>query len=219
MKVLYFDVETTGLDSRIHDIVQFAYILEVNGKIVESEYFMMKPLFPENADPKALAVNGIEPEEFAEFLPPDVCKREWEARWSKHVDKFNPADKMWPCAFNGTFDIDFLNTFYKRLGDNYLGSWINWKLLDPLPLIRALQFKGRFPELDDLKLATIAEYFDIPLRAHDAASDVRALREIMHRLNGFFEGRSRHAGLDESSWVVPALDSYLDNCKIKGVHV
>ena len=223
-KVLYFDVETTGKKPDYHDIIQLAYILEVNGKVVESEFFYIQPLHPERAEPEALAVNGIDPEEFPTFLHPQLCKCAWEDRWSKHVDKYNPADKMWPCAFNGTFDLGFLAEFYKRQNDQYLGSWLNWNLLDPLPLIRAMRFKGRFPELPNNKLATIAEHFDIPLKAHDAVSDVAALREIMHRLGDMFDARTAR-GLS-NPWTPLSeaknteLNSYLDNfdiSKLKGV--
>ena len=34
-KVFWFDVETTGLDSKIHDIIQLACIIEINGEIKE----------------------------------------------------------------------------------------------------------------------------------------------------------------------------------------
>ena len=178
MKILYFDVETTGLDPTIHDIIQLSYILEVDGDIVCSDTFQVRPANPERADPAALAVHGISIETMMAYRDAKACKVSWEEQWANHIDKYDPSDKALPCAYNGAFDLGFLSEFYQRENDRYLGSWISLKdLLDPLAVLRFLR-AGEMLCSPDLKLSSVARHYGIELHAHDAQSDTRALREI-----------------------------------------
>ena len=43
-KIFYFDTETTGLDPKRHDIIQLAYIVEINGEVKEEGEFKLQPI-------------------------------------------------------------------------------------------------------------------------------------------------------------------------------
>ena len=59
MKIIYIDVETTGLGCPESGLVQLAGAIELDGEVVERFDFHMRP-FPEDAiSDEALAVNGL----------------------------------------------------------------------------------------------------------------------------------------------------------------
>ena len=182
-KVFYFDVETSGLDPQKHDILQIAYIIEVNGEVVCERSMYAAPFHPENADPQALSINGISPTEMLKFPDPAGVHATLLDDLGRHCDKFNKADKYYPCAYNGQFDMGFLAQFYKNCDDEYFGSWFNGRLLDPLALVRILDYCGTI-DTPDHKLKTMAEFYGFSADAqfHDALFDVRTLQKILHRM-------------------------------------
>jgi len=187
MKILAFDVETTGLSPERHDVIQAAFIYLDNGKIIDRRVWEMAPLSPGSVDPQALAVHGMSMETIMGFRDPRHVHSEITAWLAKYIDKFDPADKAWPLAYNGSFDLTFLSAHFKAVGDQYLGSWIHMsRLLDPLALARLFQYRG-WLTLPSLKLAHVAEHFDISLRAHDAMSDIEASVELWFKLNAMID--------------------------------
>lgn len=183
MKILYFDVETTGLDPVTHEIVQLAYIIEVDGREVAARDLLMRPLHPERADPRALEVNGRTLEELERYAHPFTQYQSLIGDLSGCIDKYNRDDKAHVAAFNGRFDLDFLSAWFKSLGDQYLGSWINWKLVDPMALCHWADYRGKI-KYENYKLGTVAANLGITMtKAHDALSDVRALRDMVHKMS------------------------------------
>jgi DNA polymerase-3 subunit epsilon len=181
-KILYFDTETTGLDPVKNDIIQIAGIVEIDGEIVDEFNFTCQPFSYANIEPKALECNGRTIEEIKLFDPNNMAKRALDSVLGKHCDKFNKMDKFYPAGFNVRFDLDFLAQWFKKTGDNYLGSWINWRAIDPLPALYVMDLKGEL-SLSDYKLGTVCNHYGIDTgKAHDALSDVRATRELIKKI-------------------------------------
>lgn len=183
--VFYFDVETTGLNAWRHSINQLAGILEVDGQVVGEFNELCAPVKGSLVEPKALEVQGRTLEEVNEAQSPLLALNKLQHFLDKFVDKYkrgkNPlSDKVWPCAYNGiSFDMPFLHAFFERQGDEYIWSYFNQYVLDPIAWVQACRFTGRL-RLEDAKLATVYErIMKKPLEgAHDALADVRALRAV-----------------------------------------
>lgn len=180
-KVLYFDVETTGRNWHLNDITQLGVIIEVNGEIVDERDIRCQPFNWDNIEDEALQVTGVTKEQLAEFQEPHEAYKEFIELLGKYVDKFDREDKFYPAGYNVEFDLNFLSSFFRKNKDVYLGSWINWRKLDPLPLLFAMEYKGEI-KLENYKLETVANHFGIELQAHDAFSDILATRKILHRI-------------------------------------
>jgi len=181
-KILYFDCETTGLDPVKNDIIQIAGIVEIEGEVVDEFDFKCQPFSYSNIEPKALECNGRTIEEIKTFEQNAMVKKAFDSVLGKHCDKFNKMDKFYPAGFNVRFDLDFLAQWFKKTGDNYLGSWINWRGIDPLLFLYAMDLKGEL-SLSDYKLGTVCSHFGIDNpKAHDALSDVRATRELIRKI-------------------------------------
>jgi DNA polymerase III subunit epsilon len=183
-KVLFFDVETTGLESVKNDIIQLSGIVEIDGKSVEEFNYKCQPFSYENIDAKALEVNKVTLELLKTFELPGAIHQQFTALLSKHCEKFDKTDKFYPAGYNVKFDIDFLAKWFQKNNDKYLGSWINWKALDPLPVLYMMDFDGKI-SLPDYHLVTVCNHFGISIEgAHDALIDIKATRELFYKLKG-----------------------------------
>lgn len=180
-KVLYFDVETTGRNWFKHDIVQLGLIIEVDGEVKEEKNFRCQPFSWDEIDQEAMDVTGLTLEDLKSYPTPQSVHQELLAVLGKYVDKYDKADKYYPAGYNVDFDINFLGAFFRKNDDNFIGSWLNWKKLDPLPLLFMEDFAGRL-KLENYKLGTVAAHFGIELDAHDAFSDIRATRQLLLKL-------------------------------------
>ena len=181
MKTLIFDTETTGKDPVLQDIIQLAYIIEVDGVVKEEGNLKMRPFKPENVQSEALAVNMMTMEQIQAFPDPHLQYLQFVATLGRYCDKFDKTDKFYPAGYNIGFDIDFLNNFFKKNNDPYFGSWCNWRFLDPRPFLYLMDYQGTIG-LPDYKLATICQHLGIPIDAHDALSDIRATKKVIAKV-------------------------------------
>lgn len=178
-KVLYFDVETTGLDPVKQDIIQLAGIIEVEGEIVDYFNLALQPFNYDTIDLGALTVNNTSIEMLKGYPDPKVSYLSFITILEKYCDKFDKEDKYYPAGYNVSFDLNFLAEFFKKNNDKYLGSWLNWKALDPLPLFRFLDWSDDI-SLPNYKLETVCNYLGFEIEdAHDALSDIKATRKVI----------------------------------------
>lgn len=107
-----FDLETTGLDPERHEILEFgAVILTSDFKFKRAINYRLIPEHLDQAEPKALEVNGYTPE-----------------RWQHAISQTEGITKLLNflsvCgvvfAFNSTFDYGFLEFSVRRLGIKFL---------------------------------------------------------------------------------------------------
>lgn len=194
-KILYFDVETTGLHPHSDFITQLSGLIEINGEVVDEFNFFLRPPLGTRISKEALEITGKTIDDIRGYEPAEVGYKAFLAKLEKYVDPRDRFDKFYPAAYNGHFDLQFVDQMFRRQFNNpYWGSYQNWQLIDPLPVMRALSFAGVINTYYH-NLSTICRLFNIPLDAHDALSDIRATRELVHMLkNGLkLEGMSNIA--------------------------
>lgn len=189
MKILYLDTETTGITAN-SAVVQFAGIIEIDGEVKEEFNIRCKLHKDADISEKALEVTGMTLDIINSYQEPIQAFKEIESIFEKYCNRFDPNDKFILVGQNIKFDFQKLYEFYVRLGNKYLGSWINFKLLfDTLAVIQALQLVDKLPILENNKLITWCNYFGIELEnAHDALADIKATRELAKILMKILEG-------------------------------
>lgn len=178
---MYFDVETTGLDSKENEIVQLGVMIEIDGEIRDERNFFLKPEKWDKISPDSLEITGKTLEDLKKYPDRKLGYYGLTSFLGMYCDKFDREDKYYPAGYNVGFDLDFLGEFFKSMKDPYLGSWINWRQIDPLKILYFLDARGDF-KLPNYKLSTVCELFKIDIDAHDAMSDIRATRELTHKL-------------------------------------
>lgn len=180
MKILYNDTETTGTDPKIHTITQIAAIVEINGKVVGEFESKVRPLPGKEITDKALEVTGFTREQLMTFPNPWDVYQEFNKFLSQWSDG-RKENRYVMAGYNAPFDCDMFFNWYLSLTNNKFVFWkyLQFSPIDPLPAIRMLNYMGLLP-LEDNELGTVAKHFNIELQAHDALSDIRATRQIIH---------------------------------------
>lgn len=173
---LWLDGETTGLDPLKNDIVQLACIPVLNGVKQTSTFNQYCQAINYNEiDPGALAVNG---------LTVDFIKKQQTAEAMVNnlvVFARTFGVRFTIAGYNVGFDKDFLAALFKKVNreQDFLEIFTG-DLRDTMK--RAKKLKAQLPT-PNIKLATLAEHFGIPINAHDALSDISATIEVDAKLS------------------------------------
>lgn len=184
-KVFWFDVETTGLYGWKHDIIQLAYMVEIDRVIVDKGVFTMQPMnFGDAIDEGALKIHGMSREDLRTFQPAINGHQQIMSVLDKYINKSDKEDKFIPAGYNVKFDMEFLQANFKKHNNRSFGSYFDYHYLDPMVLCNYLRYLGGLP-VPNVKLATVAAHFGIPLQAHDAMEDIVATYTIAKKLNNF----------------------------------
>lgn len=181
MKIMYVDVETTGLDFKDNCIWQLAGLVEDTEKH-EKDYFDFK-IAPYKAGPHsrtALEIGGISAADLKNFPDARQAYDSFTELIRKYVNPYNKKDKLYFCAYNAAFDSQFVREFLTHFGDVYYGSYFWHPYLDVMQLAGWF-YTGKFSTLKNFKLTTLYEHvlgkpFD---DAHNAMSDILATKELM----------------------------------------
>ena len=185
-KVLWIDLETTGLDSKKNDIIQLACLIEINGKIEEEIHFDCQPFNYNTINTKALEINKLTIVQIKEFDTPQEMYKKLIKILDKYIDRYDKNDKFSPAGYNVRFDVDFLREFFLKNNDKYYGAFFDYHLLSIDSLLYLFNYKGLI-KLENYKLETVAKYFGIELKAHNALSDIKATRQVFYKLSEYLK--------------------------------
>ena len=92
-KILYIDCETTGLNPIKNDILQLAFMIEINDKIVEKHNIFMQPFDYDTIEPQALEVNNLTIQQIKKFPHPRQIYPKLHQIFCKYVDRFQKFQK------------------------------------------------------------------------------------------------------------------------------
>jgi DNA polymerase III subunit epsilon len=184
IKTLFCDVETTGIDSNKHGIIQIAGLIDIDGEIVEEFDIRLKPFKGQMISKESMNINGVSIEDLNKFLEPTEGYSKFVEILSKYVSKFDKNDKYFFIGYNSSFDDNFLRALFKNCGDDYYGSYIWWPTIDVS--VFAMEFlKEQRHLFPNFKLGTIAKTLSIPIdetRLHEAKYDSILTREIYRKI-------------------------------------
>ena len=182
-KILYFDVETTGLSPAKDSIHQMGGIVEIDGVVVEEFDIRMKPInFTELPETYVTPVGGITKAMMADYLPQSQGFAQFKQILNKHVDKYNRNDKFFIAGYNcQAFDMLFLRTLFDRNGDTYFGTYFWSSSIDAM-ILAAYYLRDYRHKMPNFKLETVAAHYGLAVDGpgfHDALSDIRITRGII----------------------------------------
>jgi len=180
-KLLFFDLETTGVNPAKNGIHQISGEIIIDGISKEKFDFKVQPNPKCIIEPEALAVSGVTKEQVLAYPPMIEVYVKFTQVLSKYVDKFNKADKFFLVGYNNaSFDNQFLRGFFLQNGDNYFGSWFWSNSLDVM-VLASQYLLDRREEMENFKLATVAKEVGInidELKLHDASIDIELTKQI-----------------------------------------
>lgn len=192
MKILFYDLETTGVKPWRNGIHQIAGLIDIDGEIVEEFNLLVKPHPQADYDPKAL--------EMAEHLKhPTLTRREVAESFpdmkevhqqltkilDKYVDRYDKKDKFFLCGYNNSqFDNQFFRFWFEQNGDPYFNAWFWINTLDVM-VLATKYFRYERDKMEDFKLVTVARRLGITVeeeKLHDALYDIRLTRDVYYLL-------------------------------------
>jgi DNA polymerase III subunit epsilon len=190
MKLLFYDLETTGLLPNKHSIHQLAAMYFENGELVKEIEIKFKPNPKALIDQEALDLKNITMDNLMNRQSYNEGFYEFKNYISAWCNKFDKNDKIELIGYNNrTFDDQFLRGFFLQNDDKYYGSFFHQQSRDVNVLaVECLSpYRG---ELANFKLMEVARYLGIEVdesKAHDALYDVRATFAVWLELrNRFF---------------------------------
>lgn len=192
MKLLFIDLETTGINSS-SSIIHLYAILRENGKIKERIDIRMNPCQGDRLEFNADYNNGHRTvsqlegyEQFTGFL-------------KKFINPYDKEDKAHMVAYNIAFENDHLRRFFRRNDDRWFGSWFFTPGICVMQMA-SYYFRTNRKELPNFKQMTVAQKLGIEVdetKLHNAEYDVEILKSIYNELDKRNRRSTRKRGITE----------------------
>ena len=181
MKLLFFDLETTGVNPGKNGIHQISGEIVIDGKTMERFDFKVQPNPKCVIEEPALQVAGVTREQVMAYPAMGDVYRQFVALLGKYVDKYKKTDKFFLVGYNNaSFDNQFLRGFFLQNGDQYFGSWFWSNSIDVMVLASA-KLAERRHEMENFKLATVAKFLGVHVdedSLHNADYDIYLTKAI-----------------------------------------
>ena len=183
-KIIFIDTETGGVNPEKAALIQLSGIIRIDKKDVEKFNFYIKPFENSEVNEKALEVQGRTLDELKteKYIEEKEVYKQFINLLDKYIDKYDKTDKFIVAGYNVRFDVDILKALFQRHGNNFLFSYLDSSMLDPLYSIRLLQIAGILPVLENNKLETWCKHFGIELKTHDSLEDIVATKKLIGKL-------------------------------------
>lgn len=181
MKVLFFDLETTGTLVNKHGIHQLSGMIVVDGEAKEKFDFKVQPNPKAEILQEALDVAGVTKEQIMAYPPMGEIYKQFVDLLSKYVDRYNKKDKFFLAGYNiASFDNSFLRAWFIQNGDKYFGSWF-WSNCFDVMVLATPYLSEKRAEMENFKQGTVAKALGINVddsKLHDALYDIEICKQI-----------------------------------------
>lgn len=169
-KLLFFDLETTGVKFWRNGIHQIGGIVDIDGHEAERFDIRLAPNPAATIEQEALDVAGVTLEQVQSYQP---------------MNKFDKRDKMYLVGYNNAgFDNSFLRALFQQCGDKYFGSWFYPNCMDVYVMVTPF-LMGVRNDMENFKLMTVARTMGIEInedKLHDATYDIELTRDIFYKI-------------------------------------
>jgi len=188
MKLLFLDVETTGLSPYKHGIWQLAGRIYINKEKKEEFDLKCAPFEKDECNEQALHLNKITEADVRDFPSPPEVYKGFVKMLDKYVDRYNKQDKFFFIGYNARFDNDHLYQWFKKNGNNYCAAYYHFPPIDVMQAAMRTLMKQR-PEMLNFKLATVARTLGIKVeeeKLHDAMYDIDITEQVYKKCGGIY---------------------------------
>jgi DNA polymerase-3 subunit epsilon len=183
LKILWVDVETTGLKSDKNGIHQLSGCIDFNGKMVDTFNYHIKPFDGCEIDEKSLAINNLKKEDLDKYPSEASAFKAFNSLLKKYVVPYDKTDRYYIAGYNVHFDKQFLYPFFERNGG--VLPFLVWGNHIDVMVLATQKLLIEREKLKDFKLGTVAKYLGIQYDTtdlHNADVDIDLTRKIYYLL-------------------------------------
>ena len=185
MKLLFFDIETTGVKFWKNGIHQISGQIIIDDFYKESFDFKVCPVQGCEIEKEALEIGKVTIEQIKLYPSMKEVYLQIIEMLSKYVDKYDKKDKFFLAGYNNaSFDNQFLRAWFVQNGDNYFGSWF-WSNSIDVMVLASNKLLNERSEMENFKLMTVAKQLGVEideLKLHDATYDIELTKDIYYKL-------------------------------------
>lgn len=186
LKIIHYDLETTGADPCRHGVHEIGGQIEINGEIVQEFEFKVRPHPLAQINPKALEIGGVTIQQIMGYQDGLTIIRELCNMLDRYVDWSNPTDYFMLSGFNTNyFDDRMLEKFFIENGSERFRKYFFPGSIDTRVLAMNI-LRYELPGMPDFKLHTVAKRFGIDVDEnllHRAKYDATVSRLILDAIN------------------------------------
>lgn len=185
MKLLFFDLETTGTLVNKHGIHQISGMVVIDGEVKETFNLHVQPNPQALIEPAALEVGGVTEAQIKAYPPMGVIYNQFVDMLSKYADRYNKKDKFFLVGYNNaSFDNQFLRAWFFQNGDKFFGSWFWANSIDVMVMATPYLADQR-ADMENFKQGTVAKTLGIAIddnKLHDALYDIEVCKAIYDKV-------------------------------------
>jgi DNA polymerase III alpha subunit (gram-positive type) len=187
MKILFFDTETTGLDSKVHGIHQLAGEVVFNDEVIETFDYRIKPFKGCKIDPKALEISRTSRSDLSKYQPEEDALFDFQGTINNCIAP-HLNDRIFLAGWRvPEFDNKFLQALFER--HNAMADFKSFFWSNPIDVkTLATQYLiDKRTEMESFSLVSVAKYMGIEVdesKLHSAAYDAYLSRIIYNIVKG-----------------------------------
>lgn len=174
IKLLYVDIQTTGLDSKKNEIIELSSLLEVNGQIVDAFNCKAQPSNIENLHPDILKILNLSKLDLQVYPARNIFNTKFLEYLNKNL---NENDRYILTAYNSRFISDFLYSFLDVYKNNSFQKYFLKYHLDIMEIAKLFFFTGKLNSVD-LKFSNVCKSLDIYLKNDTSLDKIKALYKL-----------------------------------------
>lgn len=185
MKLLFFDLETTGTSPELNGIHQLSGAIVIDGEVKETFDYRVCPRYDAKIEQGALDIAGVTKEQILSYPSMKEVYGNFLDILSKYVNRYDKNDKFYLVGYNiVAFDNPFLRRWFLDNGDNFFGSWFWSNSIDVMVLATPYLAEQR-SQMTNFKQSSVANALGILVvdsKLHDALYDIELCKAIYDKI-------------------------------------
>lgn len=184
-KLFFYDLETTGLFPTRNGIHQLSAIIEIDGVLMETINYRIRPNPKAVIDQVALAACKVTEEQILGYPPMEDQFKQILSVLKEWVDQFDKKDKFHLIGYNNLkFDNEFFRQFFDQNGNSHFDNYFWSGSMDVMSLAAYYLLDAR-ADMPSFKLSRVAKTLGIEIdeeQLHDSMYDVQITKQIYERI-------------------------------------
>lgn len=181
MKLLFFDVETTGLDPKVHGIHQLAGEIVLDGRVIRDFELKINPFKGYQTDVRAMEISKTSSLDLLKYQQEKIAFFNFKCMIEDYIVP-HLNDRFFLVGWrNPEFDNRFLQALFERNGCKDLFDSYFWSNSIDVKVLATQYLMDKRPIMESFSLAPVAGYLGIPVdqsKLHKASYDAYLTRKV-----------------------------------------